>query len=88
MLPLTANPPAAVNQDLSEVFPVSPMEVHAVANRVRSEFLEMPGLRLTVRQASRLWGLEPSACENVIEVLVRSAFLRRTPAGMVARVEA
>jgi hypothetical protein len=66
---------------------VSPVEVHAVANRVRSEFLEMPGLRLTVRQAARLWGLEPSACEDVIEVLVESAFLRRTPGGMVTRID-
>ena len=63
------------------------MEVHAVANRVRSEFIEMPGLRLTVRQAARLWGLDPPACENVIDVLVRAAFLRWTPAGTVARVE-
>ena len=63
------------------------MEVHTVVNRVRSEFIEMPGLRLTVRQAARLWGLERSACEHVIDVLVRSAFLRWTQAGMVARIE-
>jgi hypothetical protein len=63
------------------------VEVHAVANRVRHEFLEMPGLRLTIRQATRLWGLEPSACEHVIEVLVQSAFLRRTPGGMVTRFD-
>jgi hypothetical protein len=25
--------------------------------RVRSEFLEMPGLRLTIHQAARLWSL-------------------------------
>ena len=67
---------------------MSPMEIHTVANRVRSEFLEMPGLRLTIRQAARLWGLEPTACEHVIEVLVRSEFLRRVPDGMVTRVEA
>lgn len=67
---------------------MSPMEIHTVANRVRSEFLEMPGLRLTIRQAARLWGLEPTACEHVIEVLVRSEFLRRIPDGMVTRVEA
>jgi hypothetical protein len=66
---------------------VSLVEVHAVANRVRSEFLEMPGLRLTVRQAARLWGLEPSACEHVIEVLVQSAFLRWTPGGMVTKID-
>ena len=49
---------------------MSSMEVHAVANRVRSEFIEMPGLRLTPRQAARLWGLDAPACENVIDVLV------------------
>lgn len=67
---------------------MSPMEIHTVANRVRKEFLEMPGLRLTIRQAARLWGLEPTACEHVIEVLVRSEFLRRVPDGMITRVEA
>ena len=66
---------------------MSPVEVHAVANRIRNEFLEMPGLRLTIRQAARLWGLEPPACEHVIEVLVQSAFLRRTPSGMVTRID-
>jgi hypothetical protein len=66
---------------------MSPVEVHAIANRVRSEFLEMPGLRVTIRQAARLWGLEPSACEHVIDVLVQSAFLRRTPGGMVTRID-
>ena len=26
--------------------------------RVRAEFLEMPGLKLTVQQAQRLWGVD------------------------------
>ena len=66
---------------------MSPIEVHAVANRVRNEFNEMPGLRLTVCQAARLWGLDPPVCESVIDVLVRAAFLRWTAAGTVARIE-
>jgi hypothetical protein len=66
---------------------MSALEVHAVASRVRAEFIEMPGLRLTLPQASRLWGLEPLACRDVIDLLVRSAFLRWTAAGAVARVE-
>jgi hypothetical protein len=66
---------------------VSPVEVHALVNRVRHEFLEMPGLRLTPQQAARLWGLDAPACDNVIEVLVRAEFLRWTPAGTVARVD-
>ena len=66
---------------------MSPTELHAAAERIRSEFLEMPGLRLTLPQASRLWGLDPLACEAVVEALIRGAFLRWTPAGMLARVE-
>ena len=49
---------------------MSSSEVHAVVSRVRAEFIEMPGLRLTLPQASRLWGLEPPACRDVIDVLV------------------
>jgi hypothetical protein len=63
------------------------MDVHALVNRVRSEFIEMPGLRLTIRQAARLWGLEPPACEKVIDTLVRAEFLRWTPAGTVTRLD-
>ena len=63
------------------------MDLEPVVRRIRAEFLEMPGLRLTPAQATRLWGLEPATCEAVIDVLVRREFLRRTPAGAVARVE-
>lgn len=61
------------------------MEYHALVDRVRSEFIEMPGLRLTPAQAQRLWGLDASACQRVIAALVASAFLRWTPGGMVTR---
>jgi hypothetical protein len=64
---------------------MSPIELRAVVERIRSEFLEMPGLQLTMPQAARLWGLEISACEQVVEVLVQSAFLRRTGSGAVTR---
>ncbi len=53
--------------------------------RVKSEFLEMPGLKLTVSQAQRLWGLDRSTCEAVIEQLTESQFLRRTRDGSVVR---
>jgi hypothetical protein len=61
--------------------------MHAVdmVSRIRSEFLEMPGLQLTVPQAARLWGLEQRACHDLIEALVASAFLRWTPRGTVVR---
>jgi hypothetical protein len=63
------------------------MELEAVTRRVREEFREMPGLRLTPAQAIRLWGLERETCHAVIESLVAAAFLRRTATGAITRVE-
>lgn len=54
-------------------------------SRVRGEYLEMPGLHLTVRQAARLWGLEAVVCDALLSRLVASRFLRQTPAGTFAR---
>jgi hypothetical protein len=62
-------------------------EIDAVVDRVREEFREMPGLRLTPAQATRLWGLEQETCRAVIDVLVAAAFLRWTPGGLVTRIE-
>jgi hypothetical protein len=61
------------------------METPALITRIRSEFLEMPGLQLTIPQAARLWGLETRACRDVIDALVESSFLRWTPQGSVRR---
>ena len=63
------------------------MEFEAVLRRVRSEFVEMPGLRVTPAQATRLWGLEGDACHKVIKALIDASFLRWTPAGAVTRTE-
>jgi hypothetical protein len=63
------------------------MEMPVLVNRVRSEFLEMPGLQLTLAQASRLWGLEAAACRSVIATLVDTSFLRWTAKGTIVRVE-
>jgi hypothetical protein len=64
-----------------------PMELEAILRRVRAEFVEMPGLRLTPAQATRLWGLEGDACHTVINALVASSFLRWTATGAVTRAD-
>lgn len=46
--------------------------------RIRGEYLEMPGLRLTHRQAQRLWALDAAMCRHALDMLVESGFLRRT----------
>lgn len=45
--------------------------------RVRGEYLEMPGHRLTVAQAMRLWGVDEESGASVLERLVDDGFLRR-----------
>jgi hypothetical protein len=56
-------------------------------SRVRAEFREMPGLRLTATQARRLWALDSTQCHTVLAALVRDGFLRRTADGSFVRSE-
>jgi hypothetical protein len=46
------------------------VEDAAVLFRIRAEFDEMPGLKLTLPQASRLFQLEAVRCEQVLGSLV------------------
>ena len=48
---------------------------------VRGEYLEMPGLRLTGRQAQRLWALDAATCDALLDMLESTHFLRRSPRG-------
>jgi hypothetical protein len=48
-------------------------------NRVRAEFREMPGLRLTCRQAQRLFGIPGDVCERVFAALVEDGTLTCGP---------
>ena len=43
--------------------------------RVQAEFVEMPGLRLTLAQAVRLFSVEPDQCERVLGALVLAGHL-------------
>ena len=58
-----------------------PESLDRLVRRLQSEFLEMPGLKLTHAQACRLWSLDPGSCAYVLENLVRSNFLFRTREG-------
>jgi hypothetical protein len=55
--------------------------------RARSEFRDMPGLRLTERQAGRLWGLDQASCTALLRALVDSHFLIRTRDGSFMYVD-
>lgn len=60
----------------------------ALVRRVRSEFREMPGMRLTLGQAMRLWDLDRPTCGTVLESLVASHFLQLDSYGRYGRAHA
>lgn len=45
--------------------------------RVYGEYTEMPGLQLTVPQASRLWNVKRVRAARALDLLVESSFLLR-----------
>ena len=62
--------------------------IQEVVRRIRGEFLEMPGLRLTPQQARRLWRLDETACDAVLGALVDAQFLAKTRDGAFIRQDA
>lgn len=54
---------------------------------VRTEYQEMPGLRLTLEQARRLWSVDAETCRTVIEMLVGSGYLMRTDDNLYCRAD-
>ncbi len=66
------------------LFTTSPQE--ALAQRVRGEYREMPGMRLTLDQAMRLWMLDRTTCTELLRSLVAEHFLRQDPFGRYTTV--
>jgi hypothetical protein len=52
-----------------------PTDVSEWLARIRAEYLEMPGLQLTAPQMWRLWRLDKTTCDAVVEALVEDGFL-------------
>ena len=49
--------------------------------RIRSEYREMPGLRMTILQARRFWGIDILTCSAALSQLTSSGFLLMTRDG-------
>lgn len=62
--------------------------IAVLVDRARSEYLEMPGLRLTSDEACRLWRLDRKTCQRVLDRLASSGFLSRTRRGAYLRASA
>ena len=59
----------------------SHMTVSEWLRRIRAEYQEMPGLHLSKVEMQKMWGLEPSMCDALVDVLVAVRVLRRTVGG-------
>jgi hypothetical protein len=61
------------------------MTIAGLIDLIRAEFVEMPGLELTLPQAARLWNLSLDDCRSVLDLLTSAGFLRWTAAQTVVR---
>jgi hypothetical protein len=64
---------------------LSDATITLIAERIRGEFREMPGLTLTVAQAQRLWNVDLPTCTDVLSQLVDAGFLCRRADGAYGR---
>lgn len=55
--------------------------IDELARLIEAEYREMPGLSLTAAQVQRLWNLDRSRCDTVLDRLVRNGVLGRTALG-------
>jgi hypothetical protein len=53
----------------------------ALRDRIRGEFLEMPGLKLTPAQARRRWSMNEAVCVEALQSLAADGFLHQTASG-------
>jgi len=58
-----------------------------VLTRIRSEYLEMPGLRLKPEEVQRLCGVERATCQRVLDTLVEAHFLDVNSSGAYGRID-
>ncbi len=63
------------------------MSNESLIHRIEREYVAMPGLRLTLGQAQRLWTTDRDSCSSALSSLVQSRFLVVTRDGCYARAD-
>ena len=61
------------------------MQLCDAVQLIEMEFREMPDLKLTCRQAQRLWSLPPELCDHALVSLIQTRFLVLTRDGAYVR---
>lgn len=61
------------------------MSFATIVDRVRADFVEMPGLELNLPQAVRLWNVGLDDCRHVLDALIDAGFLKWTAKRTIIR---
>ena len=56
-----------------------------LSTRIEAEYVEMPGLSVTLPQAQRLWTADRHTCQTVFDRLIARGVLRMTVRGRFVR---
>jgi DNA-binding IclR family transcriptional regulator len=59
--------------------------VDQAVKRLKSMFIEDPGTRISLPEASRLSGVDESTCDLILKTLEDAHFLKRRPDGLFIR---
>ena len=68
--------------------PPAALSFDDLVERIRAEFIEQPGLRLTEDQGCRLWQLDRPTLQRVLTALTSASFLSRSAEGRYSRPSA
>jgi hypothetical protein len=72
-----------MSRQSEDLYDTSPYQT--AFHRIRAEYVEMPGMRLTAAQVERLSGVDATTCRVVLDDLVRAKFLHAGSDGTYAR---
>lgn len=73
--------------DPGTVTPFRTSQEDDLLRRVRGEFREMPGMRLTVDQAMRFWMIDRTTCTSIFDSLVAARFLELDATGRYRKTD-
>jgi hypothetical protein len=69
--------------------PIEPQAkaIQELTRRIQAEYVEMPGLSVTLAQAQRLFATDRQTCTAAFKTLIRRGVLRRTAQGRYVRCD-
>jgi len=80
--PISMTPPRPAGNERRDL-----VKREGIVRRIEAEFHDMPGLVLSLKQASRFLGVDEGACARILADLVRAGVLKRSATEYYSRRE-